>query len=68
MAAKSRLYRVIDNEGNAADRLVEAGGQAQAIRHVARERYEARVATQHEIVKLVSTGVLVEVAGADNAE
>lgn len=68
MASKTRLYRVIETEGASPDRLVEAGGQAQAIRHVVRERYEARIATPHEVAKLVSGGVLVEVAGADNAE
>lgn len=68
MAGKTRLYRVIDNEGAGPDHLVDASGQSQAIRHVVRDRYEARIATPHEVANLVTNGVAIETAGGDNAE
>ena len=66
--AKSRNYRVVENEAETPDKLVMAGSQAQAIRHVVGERYEAIIATPHEVAKLVGAGVNLEIAGDDNAE
>lgn len=52
----SRIYRIDDGH---ADRLVRATSQAQAIRHVA-SGFSVRVATQDDIVSLLSEGVTVE--------
>jgi hypothetical protein len=66
---KTRIYRVVETESDKPDRLVEAGSQAQAVRHVVGERFEAVVATPREVANLVSKGVMVETAGEEpNAE
>lgn len=52
----SRIYRIDDGRK---DRLVRATSQAQAIRHVA-SGFAVRVATQDDIVSLMSEGVTVE--------
>jgi hypothetical protein len=65
--AKTRIYRVIETESDAADRLVDAGSQSQAIRHVVGSRFEATIASPHEVANLVSKGVMVETAGSENA-
>ena len=59
-----RIYRVINTE-TAAERLVRAQSQAQAIRHVVKETYRAAVAGQETIVELLTSGVKVEDAGAE---
>jgi hypothetical protein len=64
---KSRLYRVFDNESKEPDRLVDASSRSRAIAHVVRERFEAKIATPHEVATLVTSGVLPETAGADDA-
>lgn len=46
-------------------RLVRAATQAQAIRHVVRSIYTAVVASQDQIVDLMTTGVKVEDAGEE---
>lgn len=48
-------------------RLVRAGNQAQALRHVAKASFEVRVATQDDLVSALSTGATVEEAGAEEA-
>ena len=47
--------------------LVRAVTPAQAIRHVARNRYQAEVAGQDELIQYVSAGVKVQTAGEDEA-
>ena len=59
-----RIYRVINTE-TAAERLVRAQSQAQAIRHVVKETYRAAVAGQETIVELLTSGVKVQDAGAE---
>ena len=67
----SRIYAVSESvktaEGIVAGStaLVRANNPAQAIRHVASDRFSARVASQEELVMLVSDGVVVETAGED---
>lgn len=57
-----RIYRVINTE-TAAEHLVRASNQAQAIRHVVKEAYRAAVAGQETIVELLTSGVKVQDAG-----
>ena len=59
-----RIYRVINTE-TAAEHLVRAQSQAQAIRHVVKETYRAAVAGQETIVELLTSGVKVQDAGAE---
>lgn len=59
-----RIYRVINTE-TAAEYLVRAQSQAQAIRHVVKETYRAAVAAQETLVDLLSAGVKVQDAGAE---
>lgn len=59
-----RIYRVINAE-TAAEHLVRASSQAQAIRHVVKETYRAAVAGQETIVELLTSGVKVQDAGAE---
>lgn len=57
----TRVYAVTDTA--AADmniRLVRATSQAQAIRHVAGKRYQAKPATVDEVVQHMGAGVKVE--------
>lgn len=57
----TRIYCVSDGEN---DFLVRAVSQAQAIGHVTRGFYKARVATQDDLATLCGNGVRVETAGA----
>lgn len=59
-----RIYRVFNTE-TAAEHLVRASSQAQAIRHVVKETYRAAVAGQETIVELLTSGVKVQDAGAE---
>lgn len=60
-----RIYLVASKlgEGNEAGALVRASSQAQAIGHVVRNRYAAEVASQTQLVDLVTAGIKVEDAG-----
>lgn len=60
----SRIYLVQDTSTEAKT-LVRAHNQAQAVRHVARNRLSVTVASQDDLVTLVAGGVKVEDAGAD---
>lgn len=67
MTAK-RIYLVAPKPGTGSESidracLVRANTQAQAIGHAVRNRYTASVATQDQIVDLVSLGAKVEEAG-----
>lgn len=61
MPTQTRLYLVVDGDKKS---LVRAPNPAQAIRHVAR-RITAEVASQDDIVSLVSSGVKPETAGEE---
>lgn len=63
MPAATRIYYVTAEDGEA--RLVRARSPAQAIRHVASDRYRVSVAAQETIVEMVSAGDPVETAGQD---
>lgn len=63
----TRIYRVF-NVRTAAEHLVRASSQAQAIRHVVADEYRAAVAGQETIVELMSHGARVMDATGDVAE
>lgn len=58
----TRVYRVISAHG---DKLVRAGSQAQAIRHVVSSTFSARVATQDDMESMLGNGLKVENAKAE---
>ena len=62
----TRIYLVTATDGEA--RLVRASTPAQAIRHVARERYRCNVAAQETLVEMLSAGDPVETAGEQQDE
>jgi hypothetical protein len=64
---KTRLYRVVEQESDTMDRLVDATSKAAAIRHVVGDRFDAIVATPMEVANLSTKGVRVEFASNDNA-
>jgi hypothetical protein len=60
---ETRIYLVTHHGAEEAEHfLVRAGSQAQAVRHVAKNRFDCRVAEQDDIVEHVGTGVKVQVA------
>lgn len=59
----TRIYLVTAAADGEA-RLVRASTPAQAIRHVARDRYRCNVAAQETLVEMLSRGAKVETAGA----
>lgn len=65
-AAKTRIYAITDQNGHT--RLVRATTTAQGLRHVAKDEYSVKVATQDELVALVSDGVKVEESTASKEE
>jgi hypothetical protein len=65
---KTKIYKVMSTNGSAATRLVEAVNKSQAIRHAARHTFRADLATQQDLVALVSQGVAVEAAEAELPE
>ena len=58
----TRIYVVTDIESNR-HRLVRAANQAQAMRHVAQACFDVEVASQDDLVKLLSSGHPIELAG-----
>jgi len=59
----TRIYKINDKE-NGAVRLVEANSAAQALRHVAAERYEATTASPKDVAAAMANGTTVETANA----
>ena len=60
MKTPTRIYAVTDNcAATATVHLVRATSQAQAIRHIASARYTATVASQDELVEMVTLGAAV---------
>jgi hypothetical protein len=60
--SETRIYRVANGESV---RLVRGTHQASVLRHVARQAYDVRVATQDDLERLLGAGVKVEVAKVD---
>lgn len=70
MASATRIYVVVEeSEGKSEPvtkpRLVRASSQAQAVGHVVRSRYSAKVAKQDDLETLLGEGVKVETASAE---
>lgn len=62
-----RIYKVTDTSFNVT-RLVRATTPAQAVGHVARKRFDVKVASQDELVELLrDDDVTVETAGEEPA-
>lgn len=59
MPAPTRLYIVTDKEGGA-ERLVDASHPSHAVKHVADQRFAVRVASGHDVARMVAAGVKVE--------
>lgn len=64
---ETRIYRVRDLKAETleADYLVRASSAAQAVRHAARDRFTAAVATTDDCITLTKAGVEVEESGSD---
>jgi hypothetical protein len=62
-----RIYKV---EGPLPEsvRLVRAANRNQAIRHAVRNDYRAELATQDELVELITSGTPVEDAATESAD
>ena len=60
MATATRIYLVNGPTGN---RLVKATVASQAITHVAKSAFSAKVASQDDLVEALSNGVKVETYG-----
>jgi hypothetical protein len=58
MATSTRIYIVTSTDG--ATRLVKATVASQAITHVAKNAFTAKVASQDDLVQALSNGVKVE--------
>ena len=61
MATSTRIYIVTSTDG--ATRLVKATVASQAITHVAKSAFSAKVASQDDLVQALSNGVKVETYG-----
>jgi hypothetical protein len=61
MATSTRIYIVTSTDG--ATRLVKATVASQAITHVAKNEFTAKVASQDDLVQALSNGVKVETYG-----
>jgi hypothetical protein len=61
----TRIYLVSQDVGN--KYLVDAATPAQALRHVAAGMFDVKVATPHDVARLVADGVAVESAGEQEA-
>ncbi len=57
----STIYVIEQSNGDVF--MVEAGSQAQAIRHTVRSLFKARPAKPQDVAKLIGDGVKVEKAG-----
>jgi hypothetical protein len=63
--ATQRIYIV---NGPTGTRLVKASVASQAISHVAKAAFSAKVASQDDLVQALSEGIKVEVYGAEAGE
>lgn len=63
--ASQRIYIV---NGPTGTRLVKAAVASQAISHVAKSEFSAKVASQDDLVQALTEGIKVEAYGADPGE
>lgn len=63
--ASQRIYII---NGPTGTRLVKAAVASQAITHVAKAAFSAKVASQDDLVQALSEGIKVEVYGAEAGE
>lgn len=63
--ASQRIYIVTGPTGS---RLVKASVASQAISHVAKSAFSAKVASQDDLVEALSNGIKVETYGAEQGE
>lgn len=63
MATATRPYIITGKDG--AHRLVQAGTQAQALRHVATDQFTVKAASASEVIELMQAGVKPETASAE---
>lgn len=63
MATATRPYVITGKDG--AQRLVQAGTQAQALRHVATDQFTVKAASASEVIELMQSGVQPEMASAE---
>jgi len=61
MATSTRIYIVSTQDGT--NRLVKATVASQAITHVAKNAFTAKVASQDDLVQALSNGIKVETYG-----
>ena len=62
-----RIYVVKETaaDGKTTERLVRAGSQAQAIRHVVIGRFDAETASTEDVARLVGDGAEIQTAGEE---
>lgn len=58
MSAPTRIYLVVD-KATGTKRLAKAGNKAQALRAVTSDQFSVDVASQEDLVNLISTGAQV---------
>lgn len=63
---KTRPYIVSTAAGN--ERIVEAANAAQALRHVARDVFDVKVASASQVIALMSSGVKPEIASTKEGD
>lgn len=65
--SNKRVYVVSEFEGDKlmSEKLVRAGSQAAAIRHIVGGRFSADAAKSEDVVRLMTEGVTVQDAGAE---
>jgi len=56
-------YYVIQNKNTGDSCLLEAKNKTQALRHMAEKTFSADIATPHELVEMMASGMTVEKAG-----
>lgn len=67
MALNTRIYVVQGKDATIAERLVRTHHPSRAVEHVSSAMFEARVASQEDIVRLMELGVRVEDPNAGEA-
>ena len=65
MAAQTRIYVVSDHESK---RLIRAAHPSHALMHAARSTFDVHVASQDDLIALLSDGVAVEDIGHEQQE
>lgn len=63
----TRIY-IVSHKQNGIKRLVLAGSQAQAVRHVAASTYEVSVASALDVAHYMKAGITVEDCGEKQTE